>query len=380
MDKPILTFGSLFSGIGGLDLGLERAGMQCAWQVEIDDYGIQVLIKQWPNIPKHRDVRSIGRHRGDIHTCYIPVTDVDALVGGFPCQPQSLAGKRKASKDARNLWPEFYRLICELEPRWIVAENVLGLLSSEDGAFFGGVLRNLAEAGYDARWQVLSAAQFGAPHRRERVFLVAYSNRNRQRIRQNQQEHQSASVGTSDACADGPQGVMAHTSQSRGWLRERSDWQARAQADRGSELAHTSSTGWQEWGAATIAGEQGHAPWRNLAPGSPVEDSTGRRERQYQITGRSQGTQSLSEQSSSRTTQSLLGRIFNGISRKLDGYRWPAGPGHHQFTWEAPRVITWKMPWRAARLKGLGNAVVPAVAEAVGRDIMAAEAERQVVA
>lgn len=163
----MLTFGSLFAGIGGLDLGLERAGMRCAWQVEIDDYCTRVLTKHWPDVPKFRDVRECGGHN-------LPA--VDLLCGGFPCQPHSEAGRRRGSADERDLWPEYARLIRELRPRYVLAENVPGLLSSDDGRFFGGILRDLAALGYDAEWSVLSACAMGAPHTRERVFTVAYAN------------------------------------------------------------------------------------------------------------------------------------------------------------------------------------------------------------
>lgn len=95
--------------------------------------------------------------------------------GGFPCQPHSVAGKRKASGDERDLWPEMRRVIGEIKPRWVVAENVRGLLSSEDGRFFLGILRDFAEMGYDVAWGITSAAAVGAPHRRERVAIVAHT-------------------------------------------------------------------------------------------------------------------------------------------------------------------------------------------------------------
>ena len=153
-----LTFGSLFSGIGGLDLGLEGAGMRCAWQVEIDDYATKVLARHWPDVPRYRDVRECGAHN---------LTPVDLICGGFPCQPHSLAGKRQASADDRDLWGEFARIIRELEPRWVLAENVPGLRSSEAGRFFGRVLRDLAEMGYTVGWGSWEAADAGAPHHRE---------------------------------------------------------------------------------------------------------------------------------------------------------------------------------------------------------------------
>jgi DNA (cytosine-5)-methyltransferase 1 len=163
----MLTFGSLFTGIGGLDLGLERARMRCAWQVEIDDYATRVLAKHWPDVPRFRDVRSVGVHN---------LPPVDLIAGGFPCQPHSESGRRRGKDDQRDLWPEFRRIIRELSPRWIMAENVPGLLSSDHGRFFGGILRDLASLGYDAEWSVLSACAMGASHTRERVFLVAYTN------------------------------------------------------------------------------------------------------------------------------------------------------------------------------------------------------------
>ena len=157
-----MRFGSLFSGIGGLDLGLERAGMECTWQVEIDDYCTKVLTKNWPKVPKHKDIRDCGRHN---------LETVDLICGGFPCQPVSLAGKRQAQADPRWLWPEFARIIRELRPSYVLVENVPGLYSA------GGseVLADLAESGYDAEWDAIPAAAFGAPHLRYRIFIVAYS-------------------------------------------------------------------------------------------------------------------------------------------------------------------------------------------------------------
>ena len=160
-----MTVGSLFSGIGGFDLGFERAGFDITWQVEIDDYANRVLAKHWPNVPRFRDVRECGAGN---------LAPVDVICGGFPCQPHSLAGRRLASADERDLWGEFARIIREIRPRWVVAENVSGLLSSEAGRFFGRVLGDLAACGYDAEWDCLPASAFGAPHQRDRVWIVAY--------------------------------------------------------------------------------------------------------------------------------------------------------------------------------------------------------------
>jgi DNA (cytosine-5)-methyltransferase 1 len=165
-----MKFISLFSGIGGFDLGLERAGMQCVAQVEIDDFCQKVLTKNFPNVPKFKDVRDVGKHN-------LPESDV--VCAGFPCQPHSVAGKRLASADERDLWSETARVVGEINPKWFVGENVRGLLSSENGRFFGRILRDLVRIGYDIEWFVLSAEALGAPHKRERVFVVANNRQKR---------------------------------------------------------------------------------------------------------------------------------------------------------------------------------------------------------
>ena len=165
MSKP-LTFGSLFSGVGGLDLGFERAGMQCRWQVEIDPYAQKVLAKHWPDVGRWDDVRTFPP---------APAEDwrVDGLIGGFPCQDVSNAGRRAGIGGERSgLWREFARIIRILRPRFVVLENVSALLARGIGA----VLGDLAACGLDAEWQVLPAAAFGAPHVRERLFVVAYAS------------------------------------------------------------------------------------------------------------------------------------------------------------------------------------------------------------
>lgn len=157
-----LTFGSLFAGIGGIDLGFERAGLQCKWQVEIDAYAQNVLAKHWPNVRRHDDVRTWPQ----------PNTEyVDIIAGGFPCQDVSQAGKRVGIDGERSgLWSEFHRIICEMRPRFVVVENVAGLLVRG----IDRVLGDLAGIGYDAEWSVLSSCRMGAAHMRQRVFIVAY--------------------------------------------------------------------------------------------------------------------------------------------------------------------------------------------------------------
>ena len=148
-----MTFGSLFSGCGGMDLGLERAGMTCAWQVEIDPFARKVLAKHWPNIPKHDDVKTFPpSDPKDWH--------VDLICGGFPCEDLSFAGKGKGLKGSRSgLWFEFARIVREIRPPFALLENVSALLVRGLDA----VLGSLAAMGYDAEWGCVPAAFVGAP-------------------------------------------------------------------------------------------------------------------------------------------------------------------------------------------------------------------------
>lgn len=159
-----MKFGSLFTGVGGFDLGFERAGMECAWQVEFDKACQSVLKKHWSETELFDDVRTVGKHN---------LEQVDVICGGFPCQDVSIAGKRAGLAGERSgLWSEFARIIDELEPKWVVIENVPGLLSSNRGRDFATVIRWLAERGYGVAWRILDSQYFGVAQRRRRVFIV----------------------------------------------------------------------------------------------------------------------------------------------------------------------------------------------------------------
>ena len=160
-----MKLGSLFSGIGGFELGLERAipGLETVWQVEQNEFCQKVLKKHWPNAKIYDDVRNINKNN---------VEPVDILCGGFPCQDISIAGKGLGINEGKKsgLWWEMHRIISELRPRIAVMENVPAIT-------FRGldtVLGSLSEIGYDAEWCIISASQFGAPHLRKRWFCVAY--------------------------------------------------------------------------------------------------------------------------------------------------------------------------------------------------------------
>ena len=163
MTEDKLTVGSLFSGIGGFDLGFERAGMTVQWQAEIDKHARRVLARWWPAAHCYDDVKEIGGS----------APRVDVLCGGFPCQDLSVAGRRAGLAGERSgLFHEFMRVVDEVAPRWVVIENVPCLLSSNDGRDMGTVLGTLADLGYGWAYRVLDAQFFGVAQRRRRVFIV----------------------------------------------------------------------------------------------------------------------------------------------------------------------------------------------------------------
>ncbi len=310
-----LTFGSLFAGIGGFDLGFERAGMVGKWQVEIDDYCNKVLAKHWPDVERFRDVRKVhgamahassrrfnasrpGFGKKDTrqtpnrikrfsqdetkHSCPTCLPPVDVICGGFPCQPFSAAGKRCGAEDDRNLWPEFRRIVEEVRPRWVVAENVPGLIK----LYLDTVLSDLEGLGYTTGQVVIPAVAFDAPHRRDRLWIVANSDTAGLEKRQSKSSHN----GTKQPAIK-----------------------------RGSAMANTSgakSNGWHngaEWGQRG----QGNAS-QNGGSGGRVEDV-------------------------GWPIEPPVGRVAHGIPRRVD------------------------------RLRALGNAVVPQAAEHIGRLIIEVE-------
>jgi DNA (cytosine-5)-methyltransferase 1 len=186
-----MKIGSLFSGYGGLDLAVAKVtGATVAWHCEWDYAPSKILEKHFPGVPNYRDVTKVD---------FTKVEPVDILTGGFPCQDLSLAGKRAGLKDGTRsgLWSEFARAIEEIQPKLVVIENVRGLLSAKadngveyseedlaslDGKpairAMGAVLGDLADLGFDARWQGVRASDAGAPHQRFRIFIVAYAFNN----------------------------------------------------------------------------------------------------------------------------------------------------------------------------------------------------------
>jgi DNA (cytosine-5)-methyltransferase 1 len=271
-----ITFGSLFAGIGGIDLGFERAGMACKWQVEIDPYAQRVLAKHWPDVRRHDDVRTWPQ----------PDTErVDVIAGGFPCQDISYAGKGAGLAGERSgLFYEVARIVREMGPRVVVLENVAALLTRG----MGDVLGTLASLGYDAEWHCIPAAAVGAPHIRDRVFLLAHSKSNVFR-------KDSRSTRSSEAKSG---------CEAEGW--------ALCQGLRIADDGRFANTG--------------NETSRHVA------DAPSHKGREFN--GDSQGYGDI------WATEPNVGRVADGVPKRVD------------------------------RLRGLGNAVVPQVAEFVGRIVV----------
>jgi DNA (cytosine-5)-methyltransferase 1 len=317
-------FGSLFTGIGGMDKGLEDAGWECAFQIEINPYCTAILEKHWPNVPRFGDITEVDWNE---------VPAVDLLAGGFPCQPVSYAGKGKAQADHRWLWPHFARAIRALRPRLVLVENVPGLR----GRGLDVVLGDLATIGYDAEWHCIPAAALGAPHRRDRVWIVAYPQR----------QCGPGWGGTSDVAG------AAGATQGDGEQRQRGGGTAH---DRGPVVGYPQGDGRVEGWAG--AGQDVRVPRRagdGLAHAYP--------------SGLEVGGQPLLLGQRSTAVRDCWGLAESAVGRTVDG---PARGLDRVAIWEGdtPRTTTDKPPYRVARLRALGNAVVPACSEWIGRQLL----------
>ena len=365
------TFGSLFAGIGGLDLGLERAGMHCTWQVETNDYCNRVLERHWPNVRRYGDVRECGRHN---------LEPVDLICGGFPCQDVSHAGKRKGLKEGTRtgLWYEFARIIRELRPRWVLAENVPGLLSTDSGRGMGAVLGDLAACGCDAEWDCIPAAAFGAPHLRYRVFIVAHTqfglDRSEEQCDQTlgQNTRRSPSGFGRPSIGNG-QETLAYTDRRR-WCQGRERLRRKARPNSGwsgarSDVAYTEGERCREEGQHSKRSAQRLASGREVLADSLPE----RRPWRPSIFQTSRTTRGFLAEGSNAwgADKPDVGGAPDGVPAELDS---PQRVAYPVADWEqgVPRVAK-GVPHATDRLRALGNAVVPQVAEWIGRRILEAD-------
>ena len=339
----------LFSGIGGFSLGLERAGFKTVAFCEIESYCRAVLRKHWPDVPIFEDVRTL--HTADVGA-------IDLICGGFPCQDISNAGKRAGIEGSRSgLWSEFARLIGEIRPRYVIVENVAALL----GRGMGRVLGDLAEIGYDTEWEIISAADVGALHRRERVWIVAYPNGSgciKSHIF-SEQQGRTEIVSPSETLAY-PCGALANSISERGY---------------GGTAEERREFGWAQQTFAAIG-----------AGGEVMAHSASKRcgeEREY--------SERYSERIASRSGVLANTECRNGqgfVSERHDSEIWrksdqrPIGlfdrARHHREWAPEPDVgrVAHGVPSRVDRLRGLGNAIVPLIAEIIGRAITQKEQQR----
>jgi DNA (cytosine-5)-methyltransferase 1 len=338
-----ITFGSLFAGIGGIDLGFERCGMKCKWQVEINDYAQKVLAKHWPKVHRERDIRECSTRN---------LERVDIIAGGFPCQDISYAGLGAGLDGERSgLFFEAIRLVRELQPRAVVLENVAALLTRG----LDRVLGTLAEIGYDAEWHCIPAAYVGAPHIRDRVFVLAYANSQHGRASRASKAQARAAIAIDAASKQSR--PMADTRcklrQSGPSKRPRSDTQAKrcstANDDKrcGENVADTKRIRGESKPEPANARHEREAG-KLVSSGENVADTDKhipcekRLQRSGELLRIGGDTQEDFRRglSSNWATEPDVGRVAHGISARVD------------------------------RLRGLGNAVVPQVAELVGKMVL----------
>lgn len=295
------TIGSLFSGIGGLELGMEAAGLgRVVWQVECDPFCLAVLAKHWPTVKRFQDVRTVGA---------VELARVFVLVGGFPCQDVSSAGDRAGLAGERSgLWFEQRRIIEELCPPAVAVENV----TSGEKLWLPRVQHDLLSLGYRVEAWRLGAVDVGAPHRRARTFVLGVHP-----------DECRAALGNAD-----PQGQRQKTSHR----------QERRRVEDASPLADAERQQLRE------------------QPGGGPRAVWARSGRACGVWSRKNGP-----------SFGPLGGVPDGLSARLDGHRWPAGLGERQHEEEPPRTAKkGQVPRNAARLRVLGNAVVPQVAMRAG--------------
>ena len=319
---------SLFSGIGGLDLAAEMAGFRTVGQCEWADYPTKVLEKHWPDVPRWRDIRTLT---GESFYDKTGLRTVDVISGGFPCQPFSVAGKRRGKEDDRYLWPEMLRVIQELRPSWVVGENVAGIVNMA----LDTVLSDLENIGYACQAIVIPACAVDAPHRRDRCAIVAYANR--------------TEWGPGESHGNEPDGKDA------GWTQAASGVGTSGQNDKSGFMADADGAGLQ---GRDGTGMPECACKRPVgACGPSVANTNSFRLEEPGKQGLPQRAGVPVADSGRRAAQPGLGGVADGISRWMD--RGMSAPGYWMPEPDGVPRITQKREHRSDRLKCLGNAVVP---------------------
>ena len=308
---------SLCSGIGGLDLAAEWAGFETAAQCEIDEYASKVLAKNFPGVPNLHDIRTVTNER--LAGIGIDAAEITVISAGFPCQPYSLAGKGLGDRDERDLWGEVARVVGEVRPRWFVGENTPGLFARSNQRYFRRVLDDLAALGYSIGWGIWGACDVGAPHKRDRVFIVAHDGKQRGgRFFRRHSSRRWRSTGNGRSCRTARFGDIPHADGARRGTDEAAEQRACEPLDQKGRRD-------ESCGADRISGE--------------VEEiGSGRRDHGKRTQGNDGGQWWEAEPD--------VGRVADGISHRVD------------------------------RLRCLGNAVVPQQAYPIFRAIADYEYEQ----
>ena len=334
-----MTHLSLFSGIGGLDLAAELAGMVTVGQCEWADYPTRVLERHWPDVPRWRDIKTLT---GESFYEKTGLRTVDVISGGFPCQPFSVAGKRRGTEDDRYLWPEMLRVIRELRPRWVVGENVAGIINMA----LDTVLADLENEGYEGGAVLIPACGVDAPHRRERCAIVGYAKH----------DGLFASTLARGAAASGgnkPEGSDEAGEPARTGLRGYGATLAYA----AGELHERGKPSPTQTGGAGLTNSCGHVPDADDGEALRRKWCGGAAERDGGVGADNAGGTAEYAGGKRRAAEPRLGGMADGVSDWLErgmsvpGCWLPEPPG-------IPRITTRKEN-RRERLKCLGNAVVP---------------------
>ncbi|MNW44602.1 putative BsuMI modification methylase subunit YdiP [compost metagenome] len=353
---------SLFSGIGGIDLAAHWAGMETVAFCEREPFPQKVLRKHWPDVPIYDDVCTLTADRLKEDGIIGPGRTIDIISGGYPCQPFSHAGKRQGKEDDRHLWPEVYRLLQEIRPRWFVGENVAGhvTLGLDD------VLSDLGDIGYTAQPFIIPSAAVGAPHRRDRVFIAGYTTSpgfpewRQPRLTEESEktgagmesEPERSGQNVADTCIFGSQTkgseqqTTGTTRDSKNVAHSESNIEGRLPIRTGTTDARLACSGED---VANTYSEPGLETNQNACTIRSEWDSRD---------NVSRSSRPSTSRKSVGTIESRLGGVLDGLSNWLERYPWPAGQGAEQFDWEPPRVAT-GVKDRVGRLKALGNAVNP---------------------
>ena len=339
-----ITHLSLFSGIGGIDLAAEWAGIRTIGQCEWAEYPTKVLERHWPDVPRWKDIRTLT---GESFYERTGRRTVDIISGGFPCQPFSVAGKQRGKEDDRYLWPEMVRVIKELRPAWVVGENVAGIVRMA----LPDILSELEACGYRTRTFLIPACAVGARHRRYRVAIVAYTD----------PEWELQSTGSQQDVGDGT-GISCKTladaeSQLEGRLPVREKSEQPGFSVGCKDVQHAHSAGCKEQHIPEEPDQQ-EFPGRRCNEGNICNTTVeGLPDRSGKSMERQEQEQE-SERPMRRPTESLLGGMVDGIpgwmDRDLDfliNHYWDEEPGIKR--------IASGITHRTDRIKCLGNAVVP---------------------